>query len=790
MRERQSLRVTATATAVVLGAGRTASIGRNPDQDIVLDDARVSRRHARITSHDGGWVVEDAGSRNGLFVGGERVDRVVVDQVPVTVHVGGVDGPAVVLTPEPPAPLPPAVGQAAAMARTGVLRIGRDRDGNDLVLDDLLVSRHHAELRWAEGGGATVLDLGSYNGTFVNGRRVHRATVGQGDIVGIGQATFRLGPSGLEHRDIAGAATFIARGLSVRSPAGDVLLDDVSFGVGASCLLAVVGPSGAGKSTLLNALAGFRPADTGSVEYAGQDLYNEYDDVRRRIGFVPQDDILHGQLSVSRALSFAAKLRFPPDVTSSERDARVTEVTGELGLSARANLQIRKLSGGQRKRTSVALELLTKPSLLFLDEPTSGLDPGYERSVMQLLRRLADDGRTVIVVTHSVDSLHLCDRVLVMAPGGRPAFFGPPQQAPAFFGQEDFQGVFQELTDGTVDWPARFRASDEHERYVESACTASRAGDTRAGAPAAPAAGGLRQFGTLVRRYAAVLASDRVNLALLLGQAPVLGLLMLLILSRHELALPATGEVRLFSRAAILLFDLVQAATWLGMSNAVRELVKERPIFRRERSVGLSVPAYLLSKVVVLGTVIVVQAAVLVALTTLGQGGPRSALVLGWPLGELMVVMAVTGLSAMALGLVVSALVGSENMAMTLLPVVLIVQNVLSLGGVFPNALNKPVLDQLQYASSSQWGFSAAAATVDLNRLQGLTDVLEQVHSVDVRDPTAAIGHLDLRHAGERRFAHTPATWWRDMAALLALLVGALLAAGVALTRLDPSLAR
>lgn len=214
-----------------------------------------------------------------------------------------------------------------------------------------------------------------------------------------------------------------------------------------------MGPSGAGKSTLLNALTGQRPADRGAVLYDGRDLYRDYAELRQRIGLVPQDDILHAQLTVRRALAYAAELRFPQDTAKAERQARVDEVIRELGLEQRAGLPIHSLSGGQRKRVSVALELLTKPSLLFLDEPTSGLDPGMDRSVMHMLRGLADDGRTVIVVTHSVLSLDVCDRLLVLAPGGKVAYFGPPEDALAYFGYEQWPEAFEAFErDQDRDW--------------------------------------------------------------------------------------------------------------------------------------------------------------------------------------------------------------------------------------------------------------------------------------------------------------------------------------------------
>src|SRR5882672_5462870 len=218
----------------------------------------------------------------------------------------------------------------------------------------------------------------------------------------------------------AGEFSFSAHHLVVKVKcrgAEKTLLDDVSFGVRDKSLVAVIGPSGCGKSTLLRALTGYRPADEGEVLYDGCDLYRQFAELRHRIGLVPQDDILHPQLSVRSALKYAATLRFPDGTTPAEREHRVEEVLAGLHLTQCGDNKISTLSGGQRKRVSVALELLTKPSLIFLDEPTSGLDPGMDREVMKMLRDLADEGRTVLVVTHSVAELAVCDRLLVMAPG-------------------------------------------------------------------------------------------------------------------------------------------------------------------------------------------------------------------------------------------------------------------------------------------------------------------------------------------------------------------------------------
>ena len=315
-----------------------------------------------------------------------------------------------------------------------VMRIGRD-PGNDLVIPDLSVSREHAELRNTGGGRYEIVDLGSHNGTFINGRRVDRAPITEQDLIGIGRASFRLVGEELREFIDEGDVSLVAQDLTVRLPGGKVLLDHVSFPIGERSLVAVIGPSGAGKSTLLGALTGMRPATEGAVLYDNRDLYTHYAELRHRIGLVPQDNILHTQLRPRRALRYAAELRFPGDTSAAERNRRVEEVIDELALTKHCNTRTGSMSGGQQKRVNVALELLTKPSLLFLDEPTSGLDPGLDKSVMELMSGLAKDGRTVIIVTHSVDNLDVCDRLLVLVPGGRVAFYGPPADGLKYFGK-------------------------------------------------------------------------------------------------------------------------------------------------------------------------------------------------------------------------------------------------------------------------------------------------------------------------------------------------------------------
>ncbi|WP_432157381.1 MULTISPECIES: FHA domain-containing protein [unclassified Streptomyces] len=716
-----------TETGVTLMTpGHAYRLGRDPLSDIVLDDTRVSWHHAVLRPYGDHWVLCDEHSTNGTFADGHRIHERDVGPGSVLRFGNPSDGPRAVLVGRAP-PAPHAAERPSAVAMpaltgtfrrptsvrplpTRTVRIGRALD-NDLIVDDLVVSRHHAELRALPDGSYEIADLGSHNGTYLNGRPVDRAPVGPDDIVGIGHSAFCLTGGRLQEYVDTGEISLDVQELTVAVDHGrKTLLDHVSFPVGQKCLLAVVGPSGAGKSTLLNALTGQRPADHGTVVYDGRDLYHDYAELRQRIGLVPQDDILHSQLTVRAALSYAAELRFPQDTARVERRARVAEVIGELGLEQRADQPVHSLSGGQRKRVSVALELLTKPSLLFLDEPTSGLDPGMDRSVMHMLRDLADDGRTVIVVTHSVLSLDVCDRLLVLAPGGRIAYYGPPDEALGFFDCPQWPEAFEAFErDRDRDWAGQYRTSALHRRYVADATAQPRL--PREGPliiPPPPRPRGRRaQLGTLVRRYAAALSADRTFLAIMIALPFVMGAMARAL---------AGGELtRDTAMNALLILSVGGVLT--GAANAVRELVKERVIYRRERAVGLSRSAYLMSKVVVLGTVTVVQAVVLTLVALLGVelGAPGGKGVLMPPLVEITVAVALLAFTAMMLGLVISALVGKEEVTMPLLVLLAIVQVVfcgalLKLDGVV-------VLEQLAWLVPSRWALGAMAGTLDLARI-------------------------------------------------------------------------
>ncbi|MGW1845153.1 FHA domain-containing protein [Streptomyces sp. NPDC001966] len=787
-----------------LDPSRSYTLGRDPQGDLTIDDARVSWRHATISWNGRSWFIEDHGSTNGTYAQGSRIQQLEIGPGSV-VHLGNAtDGPRLSLTaaagadvysgqgagaqqapvqqPQQPQqggagwpgqqapaqpqqgwpqqapqgvppqqPVQPHVPQQQGMARTPgaggaagappvygdrspttfhqlalgrVMRIGRALE-NELVVSDLQVSRHHAEFHATPDGRFEIRDLGSHNGTYVNGQPLSKsgsALIGPNDIVGVGHSTFRLVGDRLEEFVDTGEVSFSARHLTVTVDGGKQILKDVSFGVPEKSLIAVIGPSGSGKSTLLKALTGYRPANQGDVLYDNRNLYKQFAELRQRIGLVPQDDILHKELTVTKALKYAAKLRFPADTTEAERQARILEVLAELKLDIHKDKKVTSLSGGQRKRVSVALELLTKPSLIFLDEPTSGLDPGMDRDVMQLLRGLADDGRTVLVVTHSVAELAICDKLLVMAPGGSVAYFGPPEEALNFFGYTTWADVFSAFENyRDYDWAGRWRGSQHYQMYAADidavAAQSVHMPPPQQMRPPKPQSWSA-QLWTLMRRYVSVIASDKGFMGLMVILPAVLGVVSVVIPADFGLA-PPKPPSRFNGAAGTIMLILAVGMCFSGAANSVRELIKERVIYERERATGLSRSAYLMSKVIVLGVITAFQGVIICGIGFATRELPEEGLIMP-PAVELCLTIIVLGFTSMMFGLVISSLVKTAEKTMPLLVMFAIVQVVFT--GILFQVFGSPGLEQFAWLMPSRWAIAGAGTTLDLSHLMAPWD--------------------------------------------------------------------
>jgi ABC-type multidrug transport system ATPase subunit/ABC-type multidrug transport system permease subunit len=533
----------------------------------------------------------------------------------------------------------------------------------------------------------------------------------------------------------------------------------------------------------MDALNGLRPAQKGGVYYNGKDYYHHLAAFSTQLGYVPQDDIIHRDLTVERALYYTAKMRLPDDFTEEQIKQRIDEVLDDVEMKFRRKLLVSKLSGGQRKRVSIALELLANPSIFFLDEPTSGLDPGLDRKMMFLLRKLADKGHTIVLVTHATNNINTCDYICFLAQGGRLAYFGPPNEAKTYFGKTDFAEIYSALepTEENPNIPAeaeaRFKASPQFQQYVVGSLRQSpvtQMSGPQGTAEVVPPKRGdpWKQFSLLSRRYLELLKNDRGNLLILLLQAPVIALILFFMLlpgghgtffstsiAQCNLNPPGTGihiprspnavnsvdctSVQDFfnsgsptaqaivqkegngdptvalqqfivpgsgNDAQKYLFIMAFSALMFGCINGAREIVKEAPIYRRERTVNLGIAPYMFSKIVVMGILCLIQSAILVlvvnAIAPIAQG-----IILPAPL-EVYLTMALTSLAGLMVGLTVSALAPNNDRAVSFIPIILIPQVIFS-GLLFQ--INGPVLQIVSSIFAVRWGMAASGTSVGIH---------------------------------------------------------------------------
>jgi ABC-type multidrug transport system ATPase subunit len=574
------------------------------------------------------------------------------------------------------------------------LSIGRD-PANDVVLADPNVSRFHAELV-RDGDAVELIDLGSRNGTRLDGQPVVAHRLATGTEIGIGPYRLVFDGASLVARDDHGALRLDATGVAV-SVSDRQILEPTSLAIEPGELVAIIGESGAGKSTLLKALAGVTRPTSGRVTLNGEDLLARLTDV----GYVPQDDIVHPRLTIREALGYAARLRLPEDVSDAEIDAAVARVLGELSLAGQAETMIGSLSGGQRKRTGVATELLNRPSVLFLDEPTTGLDPGLETQMMKLFRELSQGGRAIAIVTHATKNLALCDRVVVMGRGGVRTFDGPPAAALEFFGVADYDGIYTALPDRQPrEWRTLFET------------TQARPADLPPGSPPPGAAvrrrraHALPQLRVLTARYLRLFARDRRNLLLLLGQAPVLALFGVALFESGILDRDGGNP----GDAVNMLFLMAITVIWLGAIDAAPEIVKERAVVEREFAVGTRLSAYLASKLVVLIGLVTLQTAlysgVLLAFRPLDSSFGAYATVLG--------LLVATGIAAVTMGLLVSSVVRTQDQATSLIPLAVIPQLLFAGAIVSLDRMAEPARI-LADAIFAQWALAGIGTAVDMN---------------------------------------------------------------------------
>jgi ABC transport system ATP-binding/permease protein len=747
----------------------TTTIGRSTKSDIVVADPKCSRNHIQIVNDGNNYWAVDAGSANGFYVNEHQVQRAQLKQNDIiTIGLvrmafqlanpnanGGFDFSAgnratMMIDANAPTVMPMASTQAAdggtgapqppQLEETELERIelrgkaatvfGREPRVNDVVLDNPQISRRHLQIANADGV-YTANDLGSTNGTYVNGQRITSVKLNDGDIITTGPYRFMFTNGVLYRSQDDESIRVDVLSVSRQITPTVKILHDVTFTILPHEFVAIVGGSGTGKTTLLDAISGVRPATEGAILYNKSDFYGQMDMYRASVGYVPQDDIVPAELTVYRALYYAGKLRLPTDTTDEELHERIMDVIDDLDLEGREDTPINLLSGGQRKRVSIGAELISKPSMFFLDEPTSGLDPGLEGKMMVLLRRLADQGRTVVLVTHATQNVHLCDQVLFLAKGGYLAFYGSPADALHYFAVDNFAGIYAKLDQevsrvSPEEWAARFANSAFYSQNVLSRLQTIAGEAAKQGininlppqsqtAPAVPPVtfrkpaatlSPLQQFILMCRRYLETITKDRRNLGILLFQAPLIALMMILVFKRSDWD-RQTGD---FGSARTLVFLLVIVAVWLGTSNSAREIVKEAAIFRRERRIGLKVVPYVLSKMVVQTLILLAQLLILVGIVWAGLGMGANPETIFYVYFTLILV----GLGSVTMGLLISALNTNSDRAISFVPIVLIPQIIFG-GAIVSFERMGPVGEFISHFMVAKWGYKAAGRILGLD---------------------------------------------------------------------------
>jgi len=760
-------------------------IGREEGCEVIFDSTSttVSRRHAEVAFESGEFLVRDNKSFNGTLLNGQRIAAplplyhndeiqfgmggpVVKFNAPGRIAPKGSSLPGQRSVPAIEGAKEAADASKTMVANLGVVKppsshqgsaepqllmtvpfgakselgIGRD-EKNEIRIDGLQVSKTHARLR-RSGNETTVEDLNSTNGVFINGTRVSRHTMRPGDAIQIGAFVLRVDQAGNiavfdTRAKMRVDVVNVSREVKNRSAGGRIkVLESISLSIQPNEFIGLLGPSGAGKSSLIEAMNGVRPAKTGNVLINDLDLARHFDSLKQSIGYVPQEDIIHRELSVYRTLYYVARLRLSRDATSREIDQIVNEVMDVTGLNERRNVQVSELSGGQRKRVSIAVELITKPSVIFLDEPTSGLDPGTEDRIMRLFKQIADSGRTVVMTTHAMENVKLFDKIAVLM-RGRLVYFGKPEDALKHLNAASYKDLYDKLeqpvTDGVKEhgeanrakledhaaeeWRRKYAATPEYTKLVAEPLkqigalpSTGKNKRQRLGI-----FGSIVQFITLSRRYLEVLLKDRLNLFILFAQAPIIALLTFIVMGANR-------------PRDFVYFVVSIVAIWFGTSVSAREIIREAPVYKRERMFNLGILPYYLSKLFVLGLIVFVQCVLLYVplkffhfTTLMPMPGDLGGIPQFWA-------MLLTASVGIATGLLISTLVRTSQMATSLVPLILIPQILFSgLVGV-PQGLSKVVSMTIPAA----WSFDT------MKRFSGLETL--EAEGANPRDNTKGLG--------------------------------------------------
>lgn len=686
--------------------------GRNPNNSIVINSSIVSGNHGEINISGGRFYIKDNNSSNGTYIAyGAQFSRLTAGQ-----YYGG-DGKDMIIrlgTNQSMQGTDPALIVYSSKKSEGTWRsytlhegdnsIGRAEDC-DVTIHNVAVSRYHAGIR-VMNGQYYVFDNKSTNGVFVNGSRIMKPhKLSNRDIFTILNITFIYSNNQLFYKVNPEGIALELHDLNKDVPAKGgmkTILNKVNLNIGANEFVAIIGGSGAGKTTLMTAMSGFDTQVTGDVYCNGINLRENFQTLKNVIGFVPQQDIIYENITLKKMLYYTAKLKMPEDTTNAEIDARIHDVLAMVELLDHQDTYIRRLSGGQKKRASIAVELLANPGLFFLDEPTSGLDPGTEEHLMHTLAKLSkEQEKTIIMVTHTINNLNLCDKVIIMGYGGRLCYCGSPAGIKDFFQTDNIVRIYDIITADTKGWEARFKMSGINQGPA-------RTGSENAKPIKPKKVSAINQLFVLIARYLTLIVNDVQRLILIFGQPLVIGLLITLVAADDTLY-----KTMMDTRS--ILFVLMSGAIWMGLLNTIQEVNKERVILKREYMGNLKLPVYMLSKYVVQGLIALLQSIIYVMIFVAVKGAPKcDGLIFANATVEMIVSVFITIYVSASFGLLLSSITKSGDRAMSIAPFVLIAQLLFS-GILFELS---GATEKISYLTFSRWSMEALGSTNDLNALE------------------------------------------------------------------------
>ncbi|WP_432627732.1 FHA domain-containing protein [Brotaphodocola sp.] len=683
-------------------------IGRSGTNDIVLDSNVVSHEHGRLTRSGENFFYEDLNSNNGTYVdvlGNKRYLKKTTATIELrdgmVLNIGGLKKQGAVYL------LYSLCQENESWKKISInkkkLSIGREA-GNDIVLEHPAVSRFHAVIEPLGDEEYELVSVNSTNGTLLNGKLIEgRQKLSEFDMIQIFafQMIYIQGCIFYKKRSEGINLTVSHLGKVVGKSKRKELLHDVNLQIESNEFVAIIGGSGAGKTTLMNAISGFDRAVTGNVYCNGMNLFENFKYMKSIIGYVPQEDIIYQNLTLRRMLEYTARLKMSGDITKEERERQIDSVLEMVELVPQQNTFIRKLSGGQKKRASIAVELLADPHLFFLDEPTSGLDPGTEQNLMRTLNRLAKTrNKTIIMVTHTIQNLDLCDRIILMGTGGRCCFSGTFEEAKMFFDTENLADAYNKVSANSAMWEKEFAKFQERD-YTPSEEKREPARTRYSGKRTSA----IRQWGILVQRYAELLKNDMARLAIMLLQPVIIGLMLYLVADE--------SVFDIYENTKTMMFALCCSGIWIGLFNSIQEVCKERSILRREYMTNLKLPVYMFSKFFVQMGIGGIQAVLLSGSFLIAVGKSGEGVFLDSFVPEIMLTIWLVILASEAMGFVVSANAKSGDKAMVAAPFLLIIQLLFS--GILFKLEN--VGEWISYMTVSRWTVEALGSVVKLNDL-------------------------------------------------------------------------